>query len=411
MRAVEQIFTSSALQGLPESVARSGPPPAHRLTRLVTPVYGSLRYSFSGSTWYFAQAGMAESALEGAFSLNPEGRFNARLQAAGALWKAQRVMCGARPGGFKFVQAFHDILWSQNIDRLGETVIINNTQIYGPAFFRRNQSASIIPCFYIDGTLSEYLYGYGDVEDQTIGSDIVRRAIELEREGYQRAARILTMSRATARDLVETYGVAAEKIVVVLPGANLDDEAVPAPLLHNGWIGAEFTLGFVGLFPLRKGLDKLAGAVKLLRERKAPVRLRIIGRCPDEIAAMDGVDFLGPIDKLGETPRFIEAIQTVDLGCQLSRVELLGIALLEFLRVGVPVLATAVGGVPDVLHEGGGLLVAADVSVEQLAHELFTLMSSPTRYAALKRAAVERSGWASWRRAVREVDVALAGLS
>ncbi len=400
-------YSIPTLKGLPEVILRQRLDSAHRPARLLTPIYGSLRRSFSGSTWYLAQAGMKEGTLDGAFTLNSEARFNPRLQFAGARWKLERRLQAKKAGGFKFVQRFHDLLWSQHIDRLAETTILNNSQIFGPRFLKRFRSLGISPCFYIDGTLTEYFYGYGTVEDQTIGGDMVRKAIALEREGYAQASRLITMSRSTARHLVEEYNVAPERIAVVAPGANIDDEAVPAPSPHDGWVGREFTLGFVGLYPFRKGLDKLAEAVRLLRSRGEPIRLRVIGRCPEAIAAMDGVEFLGAIDKAEDTQRFVAALQTMDLGCQLSRVELLGIAILEFLRLGVPVIATAVGGVPDVLEAGGGLLVPGDVTVEQLAEELHVLMADHTRYRALRNAAIHRAEWASWRRAGREIDVIL----
>jgi len=392
---------------LPEAVMRPGHPPAGRSPRVVTPVYGSIRRSFSGSTWHLAQAGMAEAVLEGAFTLNTDARSNARLQMTGAIWKLQRSLRGQKSGGFKFVQMFNDVLWSQYISRLAGTVIINNTQLYTRRFLEQYRRCDISPCFYIDGTLTEYFYSYGQVEGQAVGPDIVRRAIEMERESYAHATCIMTMSRATRQNLVEVYNVSPERVVVVAPGANIDDDVVPAPSAHRGWVGAEFTLGFVGLFPLRKGLDRLAGAVRILRSRGAPIRLRVIGRCPDEIAAMDGVEFLGAIDKATAAPRFVEAIRTVDVGCQLSHAELLGIAMLEFIRVGVPVIATNVGGMPDVLADGGGMLVPSDITAEHLAEELHALMTDQARYQSLRDAAVGRSVWASWRRAAQEIDAAL----
>ena len=350
---------------------------------------------------------MAEGVLDGAFTLNSAERLNPRLKVTGAVWKLRRRLLGLKSGGFKFATQFHDVLWSQYIERLAGTTIIGNTQVFGRRSLARFDDLGIKRCFYIDGTLTEYFYGYGTVEEQTIGADIVRRAIRMEHEGYREAARIITMSRATARDLVETYGVDPDRVTVVTPGANIDDSAVPAPSPHKGWLGREFTLGFVGLFPLRKGLDKLADAVSILRGRGAPVRLQVIGRCPANIAAMDGIDYLGTIDKTTDTDRFVAALRSVDLGCQLSRVELLGIAMLEFIRLGVPVVATAVGGMPDVLESGGGLLVPADVTAEQLAHEIQVLMTDPARYASMRADAVRRAGWASWRRAAREIDQAL----
>ena len=148
--------------------------------------------------------------------------------------------------------------------------------------------------------------------------------------------------------------------------------------------------------------------MRILRGRGTPVRLRVIGRCPDEIASMDGVDYLGAIDKNASPERFVEAIRTVDLGCQLSRAELMGIAILEFLRVGVPAMATAVGGAPDVLGNGGGLLLAANVTAEAVAKEVQALMDAGPRYNALRLEAVAQSGWASWRRAARDIDAALS---
>ena len=398
------------IAGLPEVIIAARQAPSGRRYRMLTPVYGSLLQSFSGTTWHLAQAAMDEGILDGAFTLNVSGGVNLRLQAAGALWKAGRSLQQQKSGGYKFVSSFHDVLWSQHIHRFRDTLVLNNTQIFGPTFLRLYERRGIVPCFYIDGTLTDYFYGYGQVEQQAIGADIVRQAIALERDSYHRAARIITMSEVAQRSLTNDYEVPAERIVVVLPGANLDARCVPPTSSHTGWHGPEFVVGFVGLFPLRKGLDKLADAVRILRSRGQPIRLRVIGRCPDEIAAIDGIDFLGTIDKATSAERFVSAIRTVDLGCQLSRAELLGIAVLEFLRVGVPVMATAVGGVPDVLREGGGFLLQVDVTAEAIAEELQALMQDSGRYNALRQAAAARSGWASWQRAAVEIDAALAPL-
>ena len=138
------------------------------------------------------------------------------------------------------------------------------------------------------------------------------------------------------------------------------------------------------------------------------MRLRIIGACPEEIARMAGVEFLGRIDKDRDSTRFVEAIRGVDLGCQLSRAELFGIAMLEFLRLGVPVLATDVGGIADVLEGGGAVIVPRNIEAEQLALELEALLSDSARYQSLRQAAVARSNWATWRRAAMEIGSALA---
>jgi glycosyltransferase involved in cell wall biosynthesis len=74
----------------------------------------------------------------------------------------------------------------------------------------------------------------------------------------------------------------------------------------------------------------------------------------------------GLIDKSVEIERFIEIVANVDIGCMLSRAEMAGVALLESLRMGVPVIATDVAGIPDILELGAGELI----SPESSAHDL-----------------------------------------
>jgi glycosyltransferase involved in cell wall biosynthesis len=329
------------------------------------------------------------------------------------VWKLLRGLKGQQWGGYKYHPAYSDTLWSQYLPMLTSSVLISNSQVLGNYFFANCDKCDVTPCFFIDGTLTEYFNGYGAVDDDVvklIDSDVSGRAIALERAGYHRASRIIAMSRATVRALIDDYGIPASRVSMVLPGANIVDDAVPPPSTHTGWVGSEFTLGFVGLYPLRKGLDRLAEAVRILRQRGAPIRLRVVGNCPDGIAAMDGIDHLGIINKASDPPHFIETIRSVDLGCQISRAELTGIAMMEFLRVGVPIVATNIGGIPDMFEGGGGLLVAPDISAEHLAEELHALMSDTQRYQALRQTAMRRAEWASWRRAARELDQALVGL-
>ncbi len=393
---------------LPDAFVRAEHVELNRAPRLVQGGFGrSLQTAFSGISWYLSRAGTSTGMFEGAFTLQSQEFFDWRQRSVGGAWKLQRILTRRKAKGFKFTGLCQDVLWSQYQRHLENMTIISNYQILGKTFLKSYRPLGIKPFFYVDGTLSEFFYSYGQVEEQTFGPDLIRQAIELEKEGYQHAVGIMTMSHATTRNLIEVYGVEPQRIRTVLPGANIDDEDVPNPSGHTDRVEREFTLGFVGLYPYRKGLDKLAEAVRILRGRDVPIRLRVIGRCPDGIASMDGVDFLGMIDKRTEISRFVEAIRTVDLGCQLSRAELLGIAVLEFMRVGVPVLATAVGGMPDVLRDGGGVLVPADVTVEQLAEELQSLVNDQDRYGALKRAAMARAEWASWRRTARDVDAFL----
>lgn len=85
-----------------------------------------------------------------------------------------------------------------------------------------------------------------------------------------------------------------------------------------------------------------------------------------------------------------------------SDAEALGISTLECLRLGVPVIATAVGGIVDTVPKGAGLLMPAERTSECLADELAAVLETPERYARMREAAHEVAGYQSWDRAARE---------
>ena len=150
-------------------------------------------------------------------------------------------------------------------------------------------------------------------------------------------------------------------------------------------------------------MPTIAEAVRLLRDAGYDIRLHIIGKCPPEISQRDGVTHFGLIDKSVDMDRFIEIVRNVDVGCMLSRAELTGIALLEFLRMGVPVIATDVGGIPDIVELGAGQLVSPEIRASDLAEHFARLLDEPERLAELQESAWRRRRNASWRRVVREL--------
>ncbi len=408
MRTLQAFNLDEAALELPQSVLcdRSSIP-AHRAPRLlVSQGYApSLETSFSGITYHLALAGLATKHLEGCFSLYSEQKSSRRVKLRGAAWKVARLLQWQKTNGFKFSPDYQDEVWPQYVETLAGSTLVSNFQLYGRDFLRRRKALGIGQYFYIDGTLAEYFESYSDFEVAGIDPATRRKAIELEQEGYNSADGIVTFSRLSAETLKDRYGVRASKISVVLPGANLRDEVVdameagPKPRTSD-----DFVLGFVGMYPLRKGLDRLAEAVRILRSRGLPIRLRVIGKCLDELAGMDGLDYLGVINKRTQLREFLDAISSVDLGCLVSRSELAGVAMVEFLRVGVPILGTRVGGATDILLGGGGVLVEADTDSEQLASEIEALYRDRSKYDVLKRAAESRRDWASWKRVAAELD-------
>jgi glycosyltransferase involved in cell wall biosynthesis len=397
---------------LPESpligvVMQQASPSARRRTYVIGfDVKRDIRV-FSGSTYHLAKQGVEDGLLTGMINLYPKGVGAWQIYAKAGLWKLGGGLRGRH--GFKFTDGYLETIWKRTLPTLQGATIINNFQLFGSCFLQSYRAFEIDPYLYIDGTLNEYFSNYRAFDTAEIDETAMRRAVELERQGYLSCRKIVVMSRRTAANVHQYYHVPQHKIYIVPPGANIPEQnsldSRPERFRQPG--KRTFIIGFIGLFPERKGLPKIAEAVRLLRSAGYDVRLHIIGKCPPAISQQDGVTHFGLIDKSVDMDRFIEIVGNVDVGCMLSRAELTGIALLEFLRMGVPVIATDVGGIPDILELGAGQLVSPEISAEELAQHVVCLIDEPDQLAKLQQSAWHRRCNASWRRVVKELTTVL----
>ena len=93
---------------------------------------------------------------------------------------------------------------------------------------------------------------------------------------------------------------------------------------------------------------------------------------------------------VGAIPEAAKLIPAFDLYCVTSKKEGLPYAILEAMAAGLPIVATAVGGVPELINDQrtGELVPAGDVAA--LSHAVEDLLQDPTRAQQLGQAARER---------------------
>jgi glycosyltransferase involved in cell wall biosynthesis len=360
---------------------------------------------FSGITYHLAQQGVEDGLLTGMMNLHPQGIGDWRVYAKAGLWKLRGGFRGRR--GFIFTDEYLEGIWKPTLEVLRDSVIINNFQLFGSYFLKYYQNYGINPYFYIDATLGEYFSDYSAYDTAKIDGTAMRQALAAERDGYASCCKLVVMSRRSAVYIARQYDVSPNKIHVVPPGANIPERLLVSmdngPERNLSDEPKKLVVGFIGLYPERKGLPTIAEAVRLSRASGYDVHLHVIGKCPQTIAQQDGITHFGVIDKSIDMARFIQIVRDVDIGCMLSRAENAGVALLEFLRMGVPIIATDVGGIPDILELGAGQLVSPEISAADLAQKLAQLIDKPDRLAEFKRSAWQRRYNASWRRVVREL--------
>lgn len=214
---------------------------------------------------------------------------------------------------------------------------------------------------------------------------------EREREIYQHASRVFTMSTHVSRSLVEHYGIAPAKVRCVFAGSNVADDAPLAPLEGKRIL-------FVGRDWDRKGGPDLLAAFLQLQNEHPDAELVIAGCCP-------AIDRAG-VHVLGELPagRVAEEFSRASVFCLPTRREPFGIVFVEALTFGVPVVATAIGAVPDVVQDGETGLLVAPGDVAGLAKALRTLLADPALGRRMGREGHRRVGRRyTWKQAVASI--------
>ncbi len=187
------------------------------------------------------------------------------------------------------------------------------------------------------------------------------RALEaLRRSAVARAARVVIPSEYLAR-VARGWGVDPERIAVI-PNPAPDTDGLPSREEARRRLHVTGpTLVFAGRIVKQKNLPL---AIEALREA-GDASLVIIGEGPELSAVERAVSDAGVAERVslhGALPResVMEWLRAADAAVLPSDWENFPHAAVEALAVGTPVIATAVGGVPEIIEHGAnGLLIPA----------------------------------------------------
>jgi glycosyltransferase involved in cell wall biosynthesis len=175
----------------------------------------------------------------------------------------------------------------------------------------------------------------------------------------RRAAHVITPS-AYLRELAVGWGVPAERVTVLPNPAPPVPEQPPRDDLRARFGFAGPTLVFAGRLALPKSLE-----VGIEAARRAGVPLVIAGDGPERarLEALGHARFLGPLPRA----QVLELFRAGDASLLSSSWENFPHSVVESLAAGTPVISTAVGGVPEVVHDGENGLLVAPNDVDALA--------------------------------------------
>lgn len=216
----------------------------------------------------------------------------------------------------------------------------------------------------------------------------------LLRLAVRRSRAAVAVSRSLASDVEQHLGLAPGSFNVVPNGTVLRPGNRERGRRALGLLPWETGILAVGRLEAVKGMDLLLRAMALRDLAGRPgVRLAIAGD-GGERAALEGLasdlGILPAVRFLGMRNDVPDLLAGSDLMVLPSRSEGLPMALIEGMGMGLPVVAARVGGIPEVVDEGGTGLLVSPQSPEELAGALVRLLEDTSLRERLGRAARER---------------------
>lgn len=198
----------------------------------------------------------------------------------------------------------------------------------------------------------------------------------VNRRCFGRAAALVTWCHWAARSLERDYGVDARRIRVIPPGVDLrlfSGVTVRRP-------GPPRILFVGGQFERKGGLDLL----QAMRRLGEAAELDVVTSRP--VTVPPGLPVRVHLGLSPHSPALLDLYQQADLFALPSHGDCLPQAVAEAMASGLPVVATSVGAIPELVREGetGYLVRRGDVT--QLAAALAALVANPDRRAAMGRA-------------------------
>jgi len=209
---------------------------------------------------------------------------------------------------------------------------------------------------------------------QTIAKRLTSRGI----------SRMVAVSQEVKEMIVQEWKVPQQHISVIHNGVHLDDRV----LEKNEWLRRRrefgldernFVVGTVGVLRPVKNFPSLVEAMAQVVQEVTHARLIFIGDGPcrkDIEAAVEGFHLKNFVRFLGSRSDVIEMLQLMDLFVLPSISEGISLSLLEAMAAGLPVVATRVGGNPQVVQEMETGILVPPHSPSEMAKAILCLIGN-----------------------------------
>jgi glycosyltransferase involved in cell wall biosynthesis len=243
-----------------------------------------------------------------------------------------------------------------------------HTQV--PAVLSQRWMARIPTVVSLDATPIQYDELGAHYDHQLGNARVEQLKYRANRRCLQRTVHVVAWSEWTKQGIIDGYGVPAERVTVIPPGVTPSLWYRPVPAARDS---GPVRILFVGGDLRRKGGDVLLDAFAALHQERPDVELHLVTKT--SLAERPGVHVHGGLGP--NSPELIALYHGSDIFCLPTRGDCLPMVLSEAGAAGLPLVSTAVAGIPEIVRDGEtGIVVPVD-DTRALTVALRTLVADP----------------------------------
>ena len=228
------------------------------------------------------------------------------------------------------------------------------------------------------------------------GKFLYELQVYLDKKTKQRADAVQALCEFGKKQLESFYNISSKKVFIVPNGVKSKTPFTRSKIL-------ETPLLFMGGSSHHKGLDVLLEALPAIIKEHPEVRLIVLGEMKREekgliliarkLGVMRNILWRGLVSQ-DEMPKFYEKTY---ISVFPSRLDTFPLGILESMAYGIPVVATKVGGIPEIVENNRSGVLVLKENPEDLAQALIELLNNPEKVKMMglraRKIAQDRFSW------------------
>ena len=226
-----------------------------------------------------------------------------------------------------------------------------------------------------------------------------------------RKADLVIAVSGAVRDFLIKHNFAKKEKVIIIPNAiELEGKTKEKRVKTQNKTPI---IGTIGNLNVQKGHRYLIEAMSILKKKYPLITLEIIGGGEGRIALLELIERLGldhHVSLLGQKKDADKYLHHWDVFILPSIAETFGIVLLEAMKEGVPIVASKVGGVTDIITNNKNGLLVPSSDPGAIAEAVSKLLDHPVLAAKLKNGGKERLKEFDWKVIIKRLEEEYLGL-